>query len=82
MFIQKMYVSYVTNCKFISQNSVPAVNFMRKSLTELFSLNEVVTYNHAFLYIRQLAIHLRSAITLKKKVSGILSYVLIFFFKY
>lgn len=77
-----MYVSYVTNCKFISQNSVPTVNFMRKSLTELFSLNEVVTYNHAFVYIRQLAIHLRSAITLKKKVSGILSYVFILFFKY
>lgn len=63
-----MYVSYVSNCKFISQNSVPTVNFMRKSLTELFSLNDVVSYNHAFLYIRQLAIHLRSAVITKKKV--------------
>lgn len=63
-----MYFGYVINCKFVSHNSVPAVNFMRKSLTEMFGLNESVTYNHAFMYIRQLAIHLKSAVTLKKKV--------------
>ncbi len=71
-FWQKMYFSYITNCKFVSTNTVVGINFMRKSLAEMFSLNETVTYNHAFMYIRQLAIHLRSAVTLKQKVPKVL----------
>lgn len=63
-----MYFSFVSNSKFVSQNTVSTVNFMRKSLTEMFCLNESILYNHAFLYIRQLAIHLRSAVITKKKV--------------
>lgn len=63
-----MYVGYIANSKFITPSSLPGINFMRQSLTEMFSISEPVSYNHAFLYIRQLAIHLRSAVTLKKKV--------------
>lgn len=63
-----MYVGYIANSKFITPNSLPGINFMRQSLTEMFTINEPVSYNHAFLYIRQLAIHLRSAVTLKQKV--------------
>lgn len=63
-----MYVGYIANCKFLTPNSLPGINFMRQSLTEMFTINEPVSYNHAFLYIRQLAIHLRSAVTLKKIV--------------
>jgi len=67
MVLKAMYVGFVANSKFVSPNSLPGINFMRQSLTEMFTISEPVSYNHAFLYIRQLAIHLRSAVTLKKK---------------
>jgi len=42
---------------------------MQNSLVEIFSLDDHLTYQHGFVYIRQLAIHLRNAIMQKKKAS-------------
>lgn len=67
--LRLMYMAYIQNTKFVSPTTLPGINFMKRSLTEMFLLDENVSYHHAFLYIRQLAIHLRNAITLQKKDS-------------
>ena len=42
---------------------------MLNSVVELYRLDEDATYQHAFIYIRQLAVHLRNATVAKKKES-------------
>ncbi|GAV07897.1 hypothetical protein RvY_17677 [Ramazzottius varieornatus] len=65
--IKKMYVAYVTNSKVTSSTTWPTISFMAASLVEVLSLNPEVTYQQAFVYIRQMAIHVRNATNQKSK---------------
>lgn len=63
-------MNFVKNAKFMSPKTKPVITFMQNSLVEIFSLDENLSYQYGFVYIRQLAIHLRNAILQKKKVQN------------
>ncbi|KYN06176.1 PREDICTED: nucleolar complex protein 2 homolog [Cyphomyrmex costatus] len=65
--LETMYEKYVQTVKFVSFDTLPGINFMRQSLLEIYLLDHNTSYSLAFLHIRQLAIDLRNAVTLKNK---------------
>ena len=62
-----VYLSFVRNAKSMGEQSRAAVAMMGKCIVEILGVDMVAAYQHAFVYIRQLAIHLRNAIKNKSK---------------
>ena len=61
---------YAKNAKFTTAQSQPTLTFMENCVVEICGLDPYTTYTHMFVYVRQLAIHLRGAMTTRKKVGG------------
>lgn len=67
--LKGVYLTYVRNCKFVNRTTWPLVNFLCNCVVEIYGLDFVSSYQHAFIYIRELASHLRNSYTSKKKAA-------------
>jgi nucleolar complex protein 2 len=69
--LKKTYLAYAKRAKFGNAssvtNSLPTLTFMGNCLVELYSLDYHSSYQHAFVYIRQIALYLRTAMQKKTK---------------
>lgn len=60
-----IYLTYTRTAKQFNENSYQRIIFMSQCIVELYQLDLTIAYQQGFLYIRQLALYLRTAI-LKK----------------
>ncbi|MBW0471452.1 hypothetical protein O181_011167 [Austropuccinia psidii MF-1] len=65
--IKGTYTKLVRSSKHITAFTLPMVNLMKNSASEIFLINPELSYPIVFSYIRQLAIHLRNSMKLKSK---------------
>ena len=65
--LKKLYLAYAQRAKFATSetSALPTLTFMGNCVVELYSLDYHSSYQHAFIYIRQLALHLRTAMNKK-----------------
>ncbi|KAK6204588.1 Noc2p family-domain-containing protein [Scheffersomyces amazonensis] len=60
--LKSSYTAFLQNCRKTNIHTMPQINFCKNSATELFGLDETLSYQVGFEYVRQLAIHLRNSI--------------------
>ncbi|KAI8077961.1 Noc2p family-domain-containing protein [Gilbertella persicaria] len=63
--LKNVYLTFVKHCKNTSLHTLPIINLMRNLAIQLYGINPVLSYQQAFVYIRQLAIHLRQAMKVR-----------------
>lgn len=62
-----IYKAYVLNCQFINAVKLQHLQFLGNCVIELFGVDVPTAYQHAFVFIRQLAMILRDALNTKTK---------------
>ncbi|KAG8879387.1 Nucleolar Complex 2 protein [Tulasnella sp. 331] len=67
MALKATYLILVRSAKDSSDRTLPSLNLMKNTASELYSINPVASYQHGFGYIRQLAIHLRNSMKVKSQ---------------
>lgn len=65
--LQGAYRTFVVNAKFMSPANLPHINFMASCVVEIFGLDSAAAYEHAFGYLRQLAVLVKNAQSQKSK---------------
>ncbi|KZT52128.1 Noc2-domain-containing protein [Calocera cornea HHB12733] len=67
MCLKGTYVSLVRSSRSTTIHTLPSINLMKNSASEIYMIDHEAAYQHAFRYIRQLAIHLRESMKVKSK---------------
>ncbi|KAF5345806.1 hypothetical protein D9756_010886 [Leucocoprinus leucothites] len=67
--LKNTYLTLIRSSKSTSAYTLPSINLMKNSASEVFCIDHGAAYQHAFGYIRQLAIHLRNSMKMKTKES-------------
>ncbi|CCD24973.1 mRNA-binding ribosome synthesis protein NOC2 NDAI_0E01570 [Naumovozyma dairenensis CBS 421] len=65
--LKTTYSTFIKSCRKTNLRTMPLINFQKNSAAELFGIDEVVSYQVGFEYIRQLAIHLRNTMNATTK---------------
>jgi nucleolar complex protein 2 len=65
--LKGLYLTYARNARFVNDQSLPVLTFMGNCVVELYGLELASSYQHAFVYVRQLAMLLRNALVKKTK---------------
>ncbi|KAL8122086.1 hypothetical protein AgCh_018720 [Apium graveolens] len=64
-----IYKAYILNCQFVNAKKLQHIQFLGNCVIELLRVDLSAAYQHAFLFIRQLAMMLKEALTMKTKES-------------
>ncbi|BFZ64000.1 Nucleolar Complex 2 protein [Saitoella coloradoensis] len=67
--LKATYQTLIRASRSTTVHSLPAINLLKNSAAELYGLDLSASYQHAFGFVRQLAVHLRQSITQKSKES-------------
>lgn len=73
-----MYKAYVLNCQFVNATKLQHIQFLGNCVIELFRIDLSIAYQHAFIFIRQLAMILREALNTRTKVYLLTILILLF----
>lgn len=70
-----IYKAYILNCHFINAVKLQHIQFLSNCVVELLGVDLRTAYQHAFVFIRQLAMILRDAFNVKTKVLFFVSFL-------
>ncbi|KAF9091587.1 Nucleolar Complex 2 protein [Mortierella sp. AD031] len=67
--LKGVYLTFVRYAKTTTMHTLPNLHLMQNCVAQLYGMDFDRSYQHGFVYVRQLAIHLRNAVLVKTKES-------------